>query len=59
VKDSSTAAKAGIEPGDIIISVNRRKIETLAEFKKFDDQKVLLLRIMRGNFYLLVHLRLK
>jgi serine protease Do len=59
VEPASIAEKAGVEPGDIILSANRVKVDSIADFKKLDTQKTLLLRIMRNNFYLLVHLRQK
>jgi len=58
MKQGSTAMSSGLEPGDIIVSINRRSIESLkgvsAVFKSKQDQ--LLMNIQRGNsaFFLLI-----
>ena len=53
VKPGSIAAMAGIEPGTVILQVNRRAVKSAAEFKKAieasrDSRRVLLL-IRQGN----------
>jgi len=47
----SPAAKNGLREGDIIIGVNRKRVETMAEFEQLagPEQKQLLLHIRRGN----------
>ncbi|MFY1027634.1 serine peptidase [Actinobacillus seminis] len=54
----SLAEQRGLKVGDIIIGVNRTKIENLAQLRKILDQKptAVALNIVRGesNFYLLV-----
>jgi len=58
IKQGSAAASSGLEPGDIIVSVNRRSVSNLKEgsdiFKS--KQKQLLMNIQRGNtaFFLLI-----
>lgn len=53
VKPGSIAAMAGIEPGTVILQVNRRAVKSAAEFKKAieasrDSRRVLML-IRQGN----------
>ncbi|MBI1195402.1 MAG: PDZ domain-containing protein, partial [Gammaproteobacteria bacterium] len=59
VESPSPAASAGLRPGDIITSVNRRPVKNLAEikeaFRKRSDS--LLINIRRGNMALFVLLR--
>ncbi|MGB1581719.1 MAG: PDZ domain-containing protein, partial [Nevskiales bacterium] len=50
VEPGSPAAQYGLRPGDIITSVNRKNIESLAEFKKVaSGEGRLLLHLRRGN----------
>ncbi len=51
VESGSPAARAGLRPGDIIVSVNRRRIANLSEFQQFaaPQQARLLLNVRRGN----------
>jgi Do/DeqQ family serine protease len=51
IQRKSPAAKNGLREGDIIIGVNRKRVETMTEFEKLAgaDQKQLLLHIRRGN----------
>jgi len=59
VEARSPAASAGLRPGDIITSVNRRPVKNLSEikatFRKRSDS--LLINIRRGNMALFVLLR--
>ena len=54
----SLAEQRGLKVGDIIVGINRTKIENLAQLRKILDQKptAVALNIVRGdsNFYLLV-----
>ena len=54
----SPALNAGLEPGDIIVSINRQKTDSLQQIKKIlqTRQNQLLLNIQRGNsaFFLLL-----
>ena len=54
----SPAARLGLRPGDVIMGVNRKRVETMAQFEKFagQDQKELLLHVRRGNnaFFIVV-----
>ena len=51
VQPRSPAARIGLRPGDVILAVNRKRVETLEEFGKLagEDQKELLLHVRRGN----------
>ena len=53
VEDNSSAAKAGIKRGDIILEINRDKIGSVAEYKKAlqaaENKKTLLLLIQRDE----------
>ena len=50
VSPSSAAARSGLRPGDIILSVNRQPVKTLDQFTKLANPKApeLLLHIQRG-----------
>lgn len=51
----SAAADAGLRPGDVITSVNRRPINNMADFRKaVKGQESLLLRVRRGNAALFI-----
>lgn len=58
IKSRSLAAQYGLEKGDIIIGVNRHKVENLSELRKILGKKpsAIALNILRDNsrFYLLV-----
>ena len=57
VEKGSPAARAGIRKGDVITSVNRKKIKTLADFKAaIKGSKKLLLNIQRGRAALFLYL---
>jgi serine protease Do/serine protease DegQ len=51
IQPRSPAAGLRLRPGDIIIGVNRQRIQTLQDFEKLAnaDQKQLLLLVRRGN----------
>lgn len=53
VKKDSLAAKAGIQPGDWILELNRRKVNSLDDFrsvlKEIKDEKNILVMYSRGN----------
>ncbi len=51
IEPKSTAAKAGLRPNDVVLSVNRRPVSTVAEFEKFAAVKdgQLLLHMLRGS----------
>ena len=54
----SPAARIGLRPGDIIMGVNRQRIETMADFEKLAgaSSRQLLLHVRRGNnaFFIVV-----
>jgi len=54
----SPAARIGLRQGDIIIGVNRQRVQGMKEFEKLagEDQKQLLLHVRRGNnaFFIVV-----
>ena len=58
IKPNSLAEQRGLKSGDVIIGVNRQKIENLGQLRKALDSKpsAVALNIIRGdsNFYLLV-----
>jgi len=51
VEPRSVAAKNGLRPNDIILSVNRRPVTTVAEFERLAAQKdgQLLMQVLRGQ----------
>ncbi len=51
IKQGSPAAESGLQPGDVIVSVNRHGIQNMEEFQKYAGSKNgnLLLRVQRGN----------
>ena len=60
VKSGSPADQAGLQNGDIIVSVNRQPVSTIEQFQKLagKNQPQLLLRVVRGPgalFLLLTH----
>lgn len=61
VKPGSIAAMAGIEPGTVIMQVDRKPVKNAAEFKraveKSSDDKSVLLLIKRGNMHQYVVLK--
>jgi Do/DeqQ family serine protease len=58
VQARSPAARLGLRPNDVILGVNRRKVDTMKDFEKLAgaDQKELLLHVKRGNnaFFIVV-----
>jgi Do/DeqQ family serine protease len=58
IQPRSAAARIGLRQGDVILGVNRKRVETMAEFEKLagEDQKELLLHVRRGNaaFFIVV-----
>jgi serine protease Do/serine protease DegQ len=55
VAPDSPAAQRGLEPGDIILRVNRKPVTTVAELREAaKDAQSLLLRVRRGNSELLL-----
>ncbi|EJS90421.1 hypothetical protein AAUPMC_07917, partial [Pasteurella multocida subsp. multocida str. Anand1_cattle] len=54
----SLAEQRGLKKGDVIIGVNRQKVENLGQLRKILDAKpsAIALNIVRGNtnFYLLI-----
>jgi len=66
VEDGSRALQAGFRPGDIIYAVNRRRVQTLAEFQKRlgaakqapgGAQRGYAISLLRGDFSLTIILR--
>ncbi len=53
VKRGSAAAKEGIRPGDLVVSVNRKPVESVSDFNDLMDElqpnKVVLFRMKRGR----------
>jgi len=48
--DESKAAETGLEPGDIITSVNKTKVSTPEQFNEVSKKsKALLINLVRGN----------
>jgi serine protease Do len=62
VRRNSVADKEGIQPGDVIIEVNRREVNTLRDFErileKAESGDVLMLLIRRDNLELIRYLRI-
>ena len=58
IKPNSLAEQRGLKSGDVIIGINRQKVENLGQLRKVLDSKpsAIALNIIRGdsNFYLLV-----
>ena len=59
VMSGSVAAMAGIEPGSVILQVNKQPVSSAGEFAKLvnasgDDRHVLLLVSRRGTTYYVV-----
>ena len=54
----SPAARIGLRQGDVIMGINRQRVETMAQFEKLagQDQKELLLHVRRGSnaFFIVV-----
>jgi len=59
VEKSSPAAEAGLHQDDVIIGVNRTRVQSIAEMRKVLESKpaVIALQIVRGNdtLYILLH----
>jgi len=58
IQPRSPAARLGLRQGDVIMGVNRQRVETMAQFGKLAgaDQKELLLHVRRGSnaFFIVV-----
>jgi len=58
VQPRSPAARIGLRPGDVVIGVNRQRVNGMKDFEKLAgaDQKELLLHVRRGNnaFFIVV-----
>ncbi|EOI2257749.1 TPA: serine endoprotease DegQ [Enterobacter cloacae] len=59
VEKSSPAAQAGLHQDDVIIGVNRTRVQSIAELRKMLESKptVIALQIMRGNESIYILLR--
>lgn len=59
LKERSIAAASGLRKGDLIVGVNKNKVENLAELRKMlnQDNTTLALNIKRGEQYLYLVLR--
>lgn len=58
IKQGSPAWSAGLRPGDVIVSVNRQQIKSVAEMREvIGNSQQLLLNIRRGNGALFLYLR--
>lgn len=59
VEKSSPAAQAGLHQDDVIISVNRTRVQSIAEMRKVLENRpaVIALQIMRGNESIYILLR--
>ncbi|MFU8896724.1 MAG: DegQ family serine endoprotease [Gammaproteobacteria bacterium] len=57
VEPGSPAAQRGLRPGDVIIAVNRRKVNNLGEFQQYAQGPSLLLNLRRGNANLILPIR--
>ncbi len=61
VARDGAAAEAGLEPGDVIRSVNRRRVRSVEDFEaalqRLEDERALALSVRRGSQSLLVTLR--
>ena len=59
VEKSSPAAQAGLHPEDVIIGVNRNRVQSIAELRKVMESKpaVIALQVMRGNESIYILLR--
>ncbi|HFR4563546.1 MAG: serine endoprotease DegQ [Enterobacter sichuanensis] len=59
VEKSSPAAQAGLHQDDVIIGVNRNRVQSIAELRKLLESKpaVIALQVMRGNESIYILLR--
>ena len=59
VEKSSPAAQAGLHQDDVIIGVNRTRVQSIAEMRKVLESKpaVIALQVMRGNESIYILLR--
>ena len=58
VESGSTAQRNGLREGDIIVAANRQMVRDLNDLKDvIDDDKPLLLKILRGNYAMFLVLR--
>lgn len=59
VEKSSPAAQAGLHQDDVIIGVNRTRVQSIAEMRKVLDSKptVIALQVMRGKETIYILLR--
>ncbi len=58
IADQTAAARAGLQPGDVVLEVNRRPVQSVADFQKLAGRAGrLLLLVYRdgGAFYLTLH----
>ncbi len=59
VDPTSYAAEAGLAPGDVIVEINRSKVESIADFNAImersrDDKVLLLVHRGGGHFYIVI-----
>ena len=59
IAPGSPAARSGLRPGDVVIGVNRRPVENLADFQKLANPQApeLLLHVRRGQGALFILIR--
>jgi S1-C subfamily serine protease len=57
VEQGSPAAQRGLRTGDIIVGVNRSKVNNLRELQQAAGGQSLLLNIRRGNAQLILPIR--
>lgn len=60
VQDDSAGAKAGLEPGMVIVQVNRQNVSTASDFEKIvdadnDGSILLLVRTEQGSRFVVVN----
>ena len=58
IEDGSAAAQRGLREGDVVVEVNRQRVQSIGELiEAASENKILFLIVQRGNRQLILQIR--